>query len=144
MSEQQVCPWCQMEIVWDPEIGPEDECPHCFNELNDYRTLTLDMDEEVSADQLEAYEEAVELYEAAQREDVECEACQQQMLDVGVQRVESYQFTPAMQPRGLPNLLTAPYQVQVFLCPSCFQIKQLLAEEDRLALVHAITHNRER
>ena len=40
-NEEVVCPWCQTEIVWDPEIGPEDECPHCFNELNDYRSIDL-------------------------------------------------------------------------------------------------------
>ena len=40
-NEEIVCPWCQTEIVWDPEIGPEDECPHCFNELNDYRSIDL-------------------------------------------------------------------------------------------------------
>lgn len=38
-----VCPWCDTEIVWDPEIGPENECPHCFNELGSYRSITLRM-----------------------------------------------------------------------------------------------------
>lgn len=36
-----VCPWCDTEIVWDPELGPEDTCPHCLNELTDYRKVTL-------------------------------------------------------------------------------------------------------
>jgi len=40
-NEQQICPWCQMEITWDPEIGPESECPYCLNELGEYRTLPL-------------------------------------------------------------------------------------------------------
>lgn len=38
----QVCPWCDTEIVWDPEFGPEDECPNCFNELGSYRSVKLD------------------------------------------------------------------------------------------------------
>ncbi|WP_409344750.1 hypothetical protein [Paenibacillus sp. MBLB4367] len=37
----QLCPWCQTEIVWDPEIGAEDECPHCLNQLGGYRSLTF-------------------------------------------------------------------------------------------------------
>jgi hypothetical protein len=43
MSENEVviCPWCHMEITWDPEFGPEEECPHCFNELKAYRSLPL-------------------------------------------------------------------------------------------------------
>lgn len=40
----QICPWCQTEIVWDPEIGPEDECPHCLNDLGAYRTIRLTLD----------------------------------------------------------------------------------------------------
>lgn len=44
--ETTVCPWCQTEIVWDEEIGPEEECPHCQNELNEYRTLNIGIDED--------------------------------------------------------------------------------------------------
>lgn len=39
--EPTVCPWCQTEIVWDEEIGPEETCPHCANELKGYRTLSI-------------------------------------------------------------------------------------------------------
>jgi hypothetical protein len=27
-KDEVICPWCHTEIVWDPEIGPEEECPH--------------------------------------------------------------------------------------------------------------------
>lgn len=54
-NETQVCPWCQTEIVWDPEIGPEDVCPHCLNELGDYRSVSFQMegqeDEEEEAEE---------------------------------------------------------------------------------------------
>ncbi|WP_150275188.1 hypothetical protein [Paenibacillus tepidiphilus] len=40
-----VCPWCHTEIVWDEEIGPEDTCPHCNNELSGYRTITVGADD---------------------------------------------------------------------------------------------------
>ncbi|WP_223067846.1 hypothetical protein [Paenibacillus caui] len=44
--ENTVCPWCQTEIVWDEEIGPEEECPHCHNELKGYRTLNIALGED--------------------------------------------------------------------------------------------------
>ena len=42
--EPTICPWCQTEIVWDEEIGPEENCPHCDNELKGYRTLSVSLD----------------------------------------------------------------------------------------------------
>lgn len=39
--ETTICPWCQTEIVWDEELGPEEECPHCHNELKGYRTINI-------------------------------------------------------------------------------------------------------
>ena len=60
-----ICPWCQSEIVWDEEIGPEEHCPHCDNELKGYRTLnigidSLDLDEdeqeETSGEDFNEYE----------------------------------------------------------------------------------------
>lgn len=44
-NKSQVCPWCQTEIVWDPEIGPEETCPHCLNELGGYRSLKLKLNQ---------------------------------------------------------------------------------------------------
>ncbi|MDO7907400.1 hypothetical protein Q5741_13385 [Paenibacillus sp. JX-17] len=44
--EPTVCPWCYTEIVWDEEIGPEEHCPHCMNELGGYRTLSIQIDDE--------------------------------------------------------------------------------------------------
>ncbi|MNW39409.1 hypothetical protein D3C74_164990 [compost metagenome] len=46
-----ICPWCQTEIVWDEELGPEEECPHCHNELKGYRTLNINIG--ASEDELE-------------------------------------------------------------------------------------------
>ncbi|MGP0585275.1 hypothetical protein [Paenibacillus timonensis] len=41
--ETTICPWCQTEIVWDEELGPEEECPHCQNELKGYRTVNISL-----------------------------------------------------------------------------------------------------
>lgn len=60
-----VCPWCHSEIVWDPEIGPEEFCPHCGNELNAYRTLSIELDEEEeeARDTIESDQEEVRVSE---------------------------------------------------------------------------------
>lgn len=44
--ETTICPWCQTEIVWDEELGPEEECPHCHNELKGYRTINITLGSE--------------------------------------------------------------------------------------------------
>lgn len=52
--ETTICPWCQTEIVWDEELGPEEECPYCHNELKGYRTLNISLG---SAEELDEEEE---------------------------------------------------------------------------------------
>lgn len=44
--ETTICPWCHTEIVWDEELGPEEECPYCHNELKGYRTLNINIGDE--------------------------------------------------------------------------------------------------
>ncbi|WP_187386112.1 hypothetical protein [Paenibacillus tuaregi] len=56
--ETTVCPWCQTEIVWDEEIGPEEECPHCQNELKGYRTLQINLGEDEEQEQDEDLEDS--------------------------------------------------------------------------------------
>ncbi|AWB43948.1 hypothetical protein DCC85_06745 [Paenibacillus sp. CAA11] len=56
--ENTICPWCQTEIVWDEEIGPEEECPHCNNELKGYRTISVTIDSEEEAEEEAREEEA--------------------------------------------------------------------------------------
>lgn len=65
--EPTVCPWCQSEIVWDEELGPEEHCPHCANELKGYRTLNIDLNDD------EEYTEHSdeEAYEASEEEEQE-------------------------------------------------------------------------
>ncbi|MFK7695618.1 hypothetical protein [Paenibacillus sp. HJGM_3] len=54
-----ICPWCQTEIVWDEELGPEEQCPHCQNELSDYRSIRLsDTDDDVDEYAVEDDDEA--------------------------------------------------------------------------------------
>ncbi|MMZ52687.1 hypothetical protein D1872_144640 [compost metagenome] len=41
-----ICPWCNMEIIWDEELGPEEECPYCHNDLKGYSDITDDDEDE--------------------------------------------------------------------------------------------------
>ncbi|SCY90376.1 hypothetical protein SAMN05720606_111259 [Paenibacillus polysaccharolyticus] len=56
MMETTVCPWCQTEIVWDEELGPEEECPYCHNELKGYRTLNINIGDEENDDSEEEFD----------------------------------------------------------------------------------------
>ncbi|WP_110933620.1 hypothetical protein [Paenibacillus bouchesdurhonensis] len=58
--ETTICPWCQTEIVWDEELGAEEECPYCHNELKGYRTLNIQLGNE------EELEDEAELEDGAQ------------------------------------------------------------------------------
>ncbi|SDC00340.1 hypothetical protein SAMN02799630_02397 [Paenibacillus sp. UNCCL117] len=160
--EDQVCPWCQTEIVWDPEIGPESACPHCFNELGGYRSIQLtvkqtgqsiefdeddeDDDEafadydELDGEELEAldeYEEGVQRVLDRQEEAPECSACHSFMVHAGA-HASTEAFEPAVSEVIGAPLLSAGYATQVYVCPSCFKVEHILAEKDRLAMTRLL------
>ncbi len=51
MEEPTICPWCDTEIVWDEELGPEAFCPHCDNELDGYRTISFSVDNDAEEEE---------------------------------------------------------------------------------------------
>jgi len=157
--DELVCPWCQTEIVWDPEIGPEDECPHCFNELSDYRSIQLTVkqtgqplqmanEEDDDADLAEAWEdadepldrygEAVQAMTDEQEEAPECSHCHELLLLAGTEHVAGERFAPqTSQTLGAP-FLQAPFRLDVYVCPSCFKVEKFLSDEDRMKMVERI------
>ncbi|GIP34378.1 hypothetical protein [Paenibacillus sp. J2TS4] len=158
INKSTLCPWCQSEIVWDPEIGPEDECPNCFNELNDYRSVTIsvedtDPEEEdpVAGNESEAWEEwdgdsvrdiyaeNVESCIDRQEEAPECSACRELMLHAGNHTVTESHYTPLVPAGWNREFLATPYQVKVYLCPSCFKTETYLSDADRLAVIQALS-----
>lgn len=207
--ETTVCPWCQTEIVWDEEIGPEEECPHCNNpltaiqdetrpeqpeiqsgqsesdkteatgvNLEGYRTVnvtltdeeellnesTADVQEEEDfsnlwddetdtllptsrvLDQYEdsgvdiaKYSSVVQSILDVQEEAPECPNCREFMLHAGVQTVTRDSFTKVLS--VLPPL-EAPFGLNIYICPSCFQTTQSLAAEDRLRMVKRLSQGK--
>jgi len=156
-AEDLFCPWCQTEIVWDPEIGPETSCPHCYNDLGDYRSIQLtvkqtgqsiqfdeDEDEEyhdIDEAELEAmddeYEEGVQRLLDHQEEAPECTSCQSFMLLAGT-RTSPDSFVPFVHQAIKKPLLSASHASQVYVCPSCFKVEHVLAEKDRVAMIELL------
>jgi len=147
-KDSTVCPWCQTEIVWDEEIGPEEFCPNCFNELSDYRSLhvRLDGDEleltddsgpvvsEEDLSEIGIYGFSVRQRLERQEEQMECPRCREEMVLAGKHRIEEHHYTPLVHEIG-PAFLQAPFEVNLFVCPSCFSIHYALSDEDRLRLI---------
>ncbi len=150
-----VCPWCEMEIYGESELGEDSKrCPHCENDLGDYRIVNLDlgMDEEEDEDVLtEANpqtetEEAVEVYfgpfeqvvrniQDAHDETWECSNCEEMMIQVSEHTVESSNWNPITLSGWNQPLLSAPFQVTSWICPGCFRMEQALSEKDRKQLM---------
>lgn len=175
--ETTVCPWCHTEIVWDEEFGPEENCPHCNNELNGYRTVTVGIDgiedeeeevveepkQEVINDDdlwgdvdkdsvvpiyntlnqfgddydLNKYEERVSGILAIQEEAPECIQCHELTILAGKQLVNN--FEPSAPATLGGPVLTSPFSLNVYVCPSCFHVQHSLAQEDRIQLVRNLS-----
>lgn len=153
MTETTVCPWCQTEIVWDEELGPEKYCPHCDNELDGYRTLQVGIDQELD-DEMADWEGGVEIptdfseepegansiwFEAdtalrtivdAQEEAPECPDCKEYMAELGTQIV-SGSFQPTMHPSIQKSLVDDPFHVTWYVCPTCYRTMSVLGQTDR-------------
>lgn len=130
----QMCQWCDNEIVWDPEIGPEDFCPHCFNELGkNYRTVNVGPDDMDDEDEFEYanYEDTMDNLRALQISSPECTTCGELMVEAGEEYVQpSSGFRPTATIGGEP-LLRAPFTLITYVCPACFEVKRALSEADR-------------
>jgi len=165
MEQPVICPWCQTEIVWDEEVGPEPYCPHCDNELDGYRTISfsVDHDEEETEDEQEdandaaglealdpqgyrhtnpgllALEEKLESMLDLQEEVPECPVCREYMLELGKQTVTAEGWQPTVhEPLGGP-LMTAPFRMVWYVCPSCYHMQNRLALGDREALLDRLS-----
>jgi hypothetical protein len=148
--ENQLCPWCQTEIVWDPEIGPEDTCPHCLNEVGDYRSISLklknsgqnvifdeDEDYEEELEAMDEYEEGAQRLLDLQEEAPECPSCHSFMLFTGTQ-LAPQTYVPYVREGLKQPLLKPSFAMNVFVCPSCFKVEHILAEESRNALIELV------
>ncbi|TCZ73778.1 hypothetical protein E0485_20730 [Paenibacillus albiflavus] len=161
-----ICPWCQSEIHWDPEIGPEDMCPHCFNELGDYRSIKVGMDtldEEVDDEDLDETDDTLDPVETdddwednleedtysinaqacidEQEEAPECLNCRDLLLLTGERTVTAEEFTGHVPASLGKQILPAPFTVQFYVCPQCFRTEQILSDKDRLGMIERLSQD---
>jgi hypothetical protein len=144
---QQICPWCQSEIVWDEELGPESTCPHCYNELGEYRTMSIPIkrgekpdifEEDETNDEWHAYSNGVQELLDRQEEVPECPICQEYLVLAGRLTVTEREFAPNVPFPGALPFLKPPYRTDVFVCSHCFTFQYRLSEEDRMRTIRTI------
>ncbi|GIQ70966.1 hypothetical protein DUZ99_06695 [Xylanibacillus composti] len=155
---RQVCPWCDTEIVWDEETGAEDLCPHCFNMINEYRTLGVTLEESGEAEEKsdqplasegggvlprnwDQFDKQVQHYMEGQQDEAECEHCQEPMIAAGEMEVDRSRFLPRIPELGGPPLLQPPFALTLFVCPYCFVTKNKLSPGDQTRIT-AILENK--
>jgi hypothetical protein len=167
MDEQQtaICPWCQTEIAWDEELGPEEQCPHCLNELSDYRSVNLTGpdDEEEYADGAEADSKSepsasyaagvasedlytMSAYEAAARHALDrqevfadCVVCGVEMMHMGKLQAGNIVKQPDSLSEWKRPLLDGKLEMDAFVCPTCFRVETKLTDPARMQFVQQLT-----
>ncbi len=158
---QQTCPWCETDIIWDEELGPEKYCPHCENELSGYRTMELDELIEVRQDE-EPYEQddwdddressilrstrelaansVVQKLIDEQLEAPECTNCREYMLEAGTQTVGGSQdFQKTDNKVTSKPIINVPFKLIWYVCPSCYRTDSYLSLHDRKHMLDALT-----
>lgn len=130
--ETTICPWCQTEIIWDEDLGPEEECPYCHNELKGYRTLHIGIDSDVDDEDEEVSEGVQPFWEEENEEHLDT-----------IRRLNVFEAgggNPLVYESGVETLLDG--QDEVPECPHCreymlFTGQQPLAQGDFEAVVPA-------
>jgi hypothetical protein len=86
-----------------------------------------------------AVESTVQRIVDDQEEAPECPACREYMIKAGIQTIGDQQFTPAVAPAIDGPVLTAPFQVEMYVCPTCFHTSSLLSRQDREKMLERLT-----
>lgn len=135
MSKRQLCPWCDTEIVWDEEFGPEDTCPHCSNELRDYNTVSLSLnsseEEESGYSDDDDYGEIAEAYTDEAARGADCTYCGEETIIVGQKLIREDEFIPRKSKQSNRTFLQAPFTMDAAMCPACMQMSFSLSDESR-------------
>ncbi|HEY2494738.1 MAG TPA: hypothetical protein VGI33_17735 [Paenibacillus sp.] len=125
--ETNVCPWCQTEIVWDEEIGPEAECPHCQNELNEYRTISIGLDEDEEQQQLEP-----KAVPHSPEDDLDSEDYWDEDINGAVaafRALDKYETTHDLIDYDATVAKVLDEQVEVLECPHCHEYMLLSGQQ---------------
>ncbi|RCW41807.1 hypothetical protein [Paenibacillus prosopidis] len=86
-----------------------------------------------------AVESTVQRIVDDQEEAPECPACREYMIKAGIQTIGDQHFTPAIAPAIGGPVLTAPFQIEMYVCPACFNTSSLLSQRDREQMLERLT-----
>ncbi|MGF7046681.1 DNA-directed RNA polymerase subunit RPC12/RpoP [Paenibacillus sp. DS2015] len=128
--ETNVCPWCQTEIVWDDEIGPEAECPHCQNELNEYRTLNIGIDEDEEQEQQERSEPTAVKHSS--EDDIDSENYWDEEINGAIaafRALDKYETTHDLSLYDVTVAKVLDEQLEVQECPHCHEYMLLTGQQ---------------
>ena len=156
MEQSTVCPWCQTEITWDEETGPENVCPYCENELGDYRTISVEIerDDDYAEDEGDAESKAraegagvrgrfpdnldMDSFRPVNLRLIALEGKLEKILNEQLEVPEcpscrEYMIEAGTQTVGA--ILPAPFRLVWYVCPNCHHAHSRLAPEDRERLL---------
>lgn len=158
---EKYCPVCDNELSGyrtlriglgdedDPDYDEdedEDEEGAAANGLASLEGLEAEADDALRAkdEALLRYESAVETLLDEQEFVPECPQCREYMLEAGRQIVEPSTFAPRRSelPGGRP-IVAAPFEMTVYVCPSCFTMTHMLAEDDRSRMAESLARQGE-
>ncbi|OUM99823.1 MAG: hypothetical protein BAA02_04880 [Paenibacillaceae bacterium ZCTH02-B3] len=90
---------------------------------------------EIGGEEMLMFRAAVDKWLETQAEVPECPSCREYMIEGGSLRIGPEDFRPHTPPKAAQPVLDAPFEVNVYVCPSCFAVHFVLSQEDRAAVI---------
>ncbi|MBH5317336.1 hypothetical protein I6N90_05855 [Paenibacillus sp. GSMTC-2017] len=69
----------------------------------------------------------------------ECPSCREYMLEAGVQTIGGDNFKPTIAPAIGHSVVPNPFNVVMYVCPSCYLTTSILSPADREAMVERLS-----
>ncbi|MGG4143652.1 hypothetical protein ABEW34_11005 [Paenibacillus algorifonticola] len=73
-----------------------------------------------------------------QEEAPECPSCREYMLEAGKHKIATGFFEPTLHPALGQSLLQPPFELKLYVCPSCFHTASQLSGNDREGMLRAL------
>ncbi|WP_424767253.1 hypothetical protein [Paenibacillus sp. sgz302251] len=86
-----------------------------------------------------AVQDTVQRITDDQDEVPECPACREYMVETGTHTFNEQQFKARIAPSLNGPVLTAPFELSLYVCPACFHTSALLSSKDRERMIKRLT-----
>lgn len=150
---EKFCPVCDNELdgyrTLKLNIGDEEDEEDELDEEEDSPMVSIDEDigwvedEEFTEtdDELQQFEETVEQLLNEQELVPECPFCREFMIETGERLVAETEFRPRVSEALGETILSAPFTITMFTCPSCFTVQSFLGDSYRHQIVRRLSQN---